>query len=337
MASMNKKFTDETTRSAIFLMALGQEQASAIVSKLSEREVETLGACITQMGRVSRDNIETALSTFVEDVREQTSLGIDNGDYLKNLLGDALGDEQAQGLIERIEMQGQPASIDALKRLDAPGVLEVVRDEHPQIIAVVLSMLEGKVAGEVMKNLSEETHIDVLMRVAKLNTLGPNAMRDLDVVLESRLSKKKVSSGEIQTVVGEQAAATLINNLGPDLGELLKEKMLEQDEALAGRVTALMFVFEDLLQIDDRGIQTLMRDVNTEDLVVGLKGASPEMNEKILGNMSSRAAELLKDDMDARGPVRLADVEDAQKRVCDLAKSLEADGKIMIGGGDDFV
>jgi len=337
MALNNKKFSEDTTRSAIFLMALGQEHASAIVSKLSEREVETLGACITQMGRVSRENIETALSTFVEDVREQTSLGIDNGDYLKNLLGDALGDEQAQGLIERIEMQGQPASIDALKRLDAPGVLEVVRDEHPQIIAVVLSMLEGKVAGEVMKNLSEETHIDVLMRVAKLNALGPNAMRDLDVVLESRLSKKKVSSGEIQTVVGEQAAATLINNLGPDLGELLKEKMLEQDEALAGRVTALMFVFEDLLQIDDRGIQTLMRDVNTEDLVVGLKGASPEMNEKILGNMSSRAAELLKDDMDARGPVRLADVEDAQKRVCDLAKSLEADGKIMIGGGDDFV
>ncbi|MGB0866886.1 MAG: flagellar motor switch protein FliG, partial [Granulosicoccaceae bacterium] len=278
-----------------------------------------------------------ALGGFVEDVREQTSFGIDNSNYLEGLLGDALGEDKARSLIERIDMQGEPASVEALKRMSANGVLEVVRDEHPQIIAVVLSMLEGKVAGEVMKALSEETHVDVLMRIARLNTLAPSAMRELDVVLESRLRKQQPSTGSSESVGGEQVAATLINNVGPDLGDVLKDKLREEDEALATRVAALMFVFEDLLGVDDRGIQTLLRDVSTDDLVIGLKGASPEMNDKILSNMSSRAAELLKDDMDARGPVRLADVEEAQKRVCDIAKNLEAEGKLMIGGGDDFV
>lgn len=337
MALGQRKYNEETIRSAIFLMVLGQEHAAPIIGKLSEFEVEMLGSCITNMGRVSRDDIERALGSFVEDVREQTSFGIDNQNYLQGLLGDALGEDQARSLIERIDMQGEPASVEALKRMSASGVLEVVRNEHPQIIAVVLSMLEGKVAGEVMKSLSEETHIDVLMRIAKLNALAPSAMRELDVVLETRLSKRQPSAGSSESVGGEQVAATLINNVGPDLGDVLKEKLREEDEALATRVAALMFVFEDLLGVDDRGIQTLLRDVSTEDLVIGLKGASPEMNEKILSNMSSRAADLLKDDMDARGPVRLADVEEAQKRICDIAKNLEAEGKLMIGGGDDFV
>lgn len=337
MALGKRKFSDEITQSAIFLMALGQDHASSIISKLSEKEVETLGACISGMGRVSREDIEKSLSTFVEDVREQTAFGLDNGSYLEQLLGDALGEDKARTIIERIDMLGEPASIEALKRMGAPGVLEIIRNEHPQIIAVVLSLLDGKVAGEVMKSLPEEAHIDMLMRVARLNTLAPSALRELDVVLESRVSKRQVPTAGDESVGGEQAAATLINNLGPELGDVLKEKMREEDEALATRVAALMFVFEDLLGVDDRGIQTLLRDVSTEDLVIGLKGASAEMNDKILSNMSSRAAELLKDDMDARGPVRLADVEEAQKRVCDIAKNLEAEGKLMIGGGDDFV
>ncbi len=337
MALGKRKFSEEITQSAIFLMVLGQEHASSIVSKLSEKEVEALGACITNMGRVSREDIEKALSGFVEDVREQTSFGIDNSNYLESLLGDALGEDKARSVIERIDMQGEPASIEALKSMGASGVLEVVRNEHPQIIAVVLSLLEGKVAGEVLKQLPEETHIDVLMRIARLNTLAPSALRELDVVLESRMSKQQAPVVGSDPVGGEQAAAILIKNVGTDLGDVLKEKMRVEDEALATRVAALMFVFEDLLAVDDRGIQTLLRDVSTEDLVTGLKGASPEMNDKILGNMSSRAAELLKDDMDARGPVRLADVEEAQARVCDIAKGLEADGKLMIGGGDDFV
>ena len=337
MALGQRKYSDETVKSAIFLMVLGQEHASSIVSKLNEQEVEMIGSCISNMGRVSREDIEKALGGFVEDVREQTSFGIDNGNYLENLLGDALGEDRARSLIERIDMQGEPASVEALKRMTATGVLEIVRDEHPQIIAVVLSLLEGKVAGDVMKSLSEEAHVDVLMRIAKLNTLAPSALRELDIVLESRLSKRQAPTGTAETLGGEQAAATLINNVGTDLGDILKEKLREEDEALATRVAALMFIFEDLLGVDDRGIQTLLRDVSTDDLVIGLKGASPEMNDKILGNMSSRAAELLKDDMDARGPVRLADVEEAQKRVCDIAKNLEAEGKITIGGGDDFV
>lgn len=337
MALGRKKYNEETMRSAIFLMVLGQEHASSIVSKLSEKEVEVLGSCIANMGGVSREEIEKALGSFVEDVREQTSFGIDNDNYLEKLLGGALGEDKARTVLERIDMQGEPASVEALKRMSASGVLEIVREEHPQIIAVVLSLLEGKVAGEVMKKLSEELHIDVLLRIAKLNTLAPSALRELDVVLESRLSKRQTPSGGGESLGGEQAAATLINNVGPDLGDVLKEKLREQDEDLATRVSALMFVFEDLLGVDDRGIQTLLRDVSTDDLVIGLKGASPEMNEKILSNMSSRAADLLKDDMDARGPVRLADVEEAQKRVCDIAKNLEADGKLMIGGGDDFV
>ncbi len=337
MAFGQPKYNDDIMRSAIFLMVLGQEHASTIVSKLNEREVEMLGSCITNMGRVSRDDIEKALSGFVEDVREQTAFGIDNSHYLEDLLGNALGEDQARDVIERINMQGEPASVEALKRMSASGVLEVVRTEHPQIIAVVLSLLDGKVAGDVMKALSEEMHIDVLMRIAKLNALAPTAMRELDVVLESRLAKHQAPVSSSEAMGGEQVAATLINNVGPDLGDILKEKLREVDEDLATRVAALMFVFEDLLGVDDRGIQTLLRDVSTDDLVIGLKGASPEMNDKILSNMSSRAAELLKDDMDARGPVRLADVEEAQKRVCDIAKNLEADGKIMIGGGDDFV
>lgn len=336
MALGNKKYNKETTRSAIFLMALGQEHASSIVSKLSEREVNLLGSCITNMGPISRDDIEQALGTFVEDVREQTAFGIDNSSYLENLLGDALGEDAARSALERIGMEGEPANIEILKQMPSSGVLEIVREEHPQIIAVVLSLLEGRVAGDVMKGLAEEQHIDVLMRIAKLGTLAPSALRELDVVLDSRLKNRQQSStGE--KIGGEQTAATLINSVGTGLGDVLKDKLREEDKELAVRVTALLFIFEDLLGVDDRGIQTLLRDVSTDDLVTGLKGASPEMNEKILSNMSSRAAELLKDDMDARGPVRLADVEEAQKRVCDIAKNLESEGKLMMGGGDDFV
>ncbi|MEM6986282.1 MAG: FliG C-terminal domain-containing protein, partial [Pseudomonadota bacterium] len=202
---------------------------------------------------------------------------------------------------------------------------------------VVLSLIEGKKASELLKMFPEEVHNDFVLRVATLNTVTPQALRELDHVLERALGTQTDTSATPQSVGGAATAAALINAVGGDMAEGFKSFLLEHDEALGKRIDDLLFVFEDLMALDDRAIQTLLRDVSTDDLVVALKGASEALFEKILRNMSSRAAEMLRDDIDARGPVRIADVEEAQKRICNQTKELEAQGKIMLGGSDDFV
>ncbi|MEM9603856.1 MAG: flagellar motor switch protein FliG [Pseudomonadota bacterium] len=331
------EFDDETRKTAIFLMALGQEHAGKVIPNLSDADVERISACITSLGQVKRDGIETAIAEFVEDIRDQTAFGIDNDDYLESLLFNALGSERAQRVLDRLNMLGEPANLEALKSLEPNVIFEILRDEHPQIISVVISLIEGKKAAELLKMFPEESHNDFVLRVANLNTVTPQALRELDHVLERALGTQTDSGSTPQSVGGASTAAALINAVGGDMAEGFKAFLLEHDEALGKKIDDLLFVFEDLMALDDRAIQTLLRDVSTDDLVVALKGASEPLFEKILRNMSSRAAEMLRDDIDARGPVRVADVEEAQKRICNQTKELEAQGKIMLGGSDDFV
>lgn len=331
------KFDDETRQAAIFLMALGQEHAGKIIANLSDAGVERISACISSLGQVRRDGIENAITEFVEDIREQTAFGIGNEDYLESLLFDALGSDRAQRVLDRLDMLGKPQSIEALKELDADVTFEILRDEHPQIISVVLALIDGKKAAALLKHFPEEMHNDFVLRVANLDTVTPQALRELDFVLERSLGTQTDTSSIPQSVGGASKAAGLINAIGGEQAETIKAFLLKQDEALGKSIDDLLFVFEDLMGLDDRSIQTLLRDISTEDLVVALKGASEPLFEKILRNMSSRAAEMLRDDIDARGPVRVADVEEAQKRICTQTKELESEGKIILGGNDDFV
>lgn len=332
-----QEFDEETRKTAIFLMALGQEHAGKVIPNLSDGDVERISACITSLGQVKRDGIETAITEFVEDIRDQTAFGIGNDDYLESLLFNALGADRAQRVLDRLNMLGEPANLEALKALEPDVIFEILRDEHPQIISVVLSLIDGKKAAALLKMFPEEQHNDFVLRIANLNTVTPQALRELDHVLERALGAQTDTGATPQSVGGAATAAALINAVGGDMAEGFKSFLLEHDETLGKRIDDLLFVFEDLLALDDRGIQTLLRDVSTDDLVVALKGASETLFEKILGNMSSRAADMLRDDIDARGPVRIADVEEAQKRICDQTKELESQGKIMLGGTDDFV
>ncbi|NVK31762.1 MAG: flagellar motor switch protein FliG [Gammaproteobacteria bacterium] len=329
-------------KAAILLMAVGPETASKVVSNLSPAEVERLGIRMSNMGGITRELVEGSLRKFVEEIREQTSLGVRSEDYLKAMLVAALGDERAKMLIDRITINGRTKGLDALKWMEPRAMADLIRSEHPQIIALILSFISDQQAGKVLSMLPPELRSDIVMRIAMLDDVPPQAVRELDRVLEmhtaSRASEQQSNlAGEGEERGGVSSAAAIMNALPPEVCEDVLEQIRKEDERLSSTIKEKMFIFEDLINVDDRGIQSLLREVTTEDLVMALKGASDMMNQKILKNMSQRAAELLRDDMDAKGPVRLSEVEDAQRRICDSAQQMADEGRLMLGSGDDFV
>ncbi len=328
-------------KAAVLLMAVGQEYASRIFANLTPQEAEQIGIRMASLEGITRPTVESSINEFVSNIREQTSLGVRNEDYLKGVLINSMGSEKAQKLFDRIARNGRTQGLDSLRWLEPKAIVDLVRFEHPQIVALMLSYVDGAQASRVIQLLPEELKAEVVMRIAAMDEVPPNALRELDRVLEQTTSSLGAPSiGAIATpdgFGGVNSAAAILNGLPPEAQEIVMEKIKEENEDLQKRIEDQMFIFEDLNRLDDRGIQTLLREVSTDDLVLALKGASEEMNDKILRNMSSRAAELLKDDMDARGPVRLSEVEESQKRVCDQAKAMADEGKIMLGGGEDMV
>lgn len=322
-------------RAAIFLLSIGQEEASEIMKNLGQREVQVLGARMSILKGVTRDVVDGLLTSFVTEIQDKTSVGIGGDAYLRSVLTKAMGKEKAENIIDRILLSGTGQGIAALKWMDARAVAEIVRYEHPQIISLVLSFLDSIHAADVLNLLPENQRTDIMMRIATLDSIPPAAIRELDKILEQQAnSEMNVKSAQLG---GVKTAAEILNNIGP-ASELVMEKLKEEDEDLSDRITDLMFVFENLIEVDDRGIQTLLREVSSENLTTALKGVSEELQQKIMKNMSSRAAEMLADDMEAKGPVRLSEVEEAQKEILTVARRLETDGTISLGGGgDDFV
>jgi flagellar motor switch protein FliG len=316
---------------AILLMSLGEEEAAAVLKHLEPKEVQRLGETISKMKSISREKVESVLEQFSTVASEQSILVADTDAYVKNVLVRALGDDKAKLLTDRILQGNDVAGIDTLKWMDAGAVAELLHNEHPQIVAAILVHLDHDQAGPVLKGLPERMRNEVLIRIASLDGIQPNALRDLNDVM----SKVLRSGGEMRraSLGGVKTAAEIINLLGSPIETSVLDYIREADAELAQKIMDNMFTFDDLNRLDDKGFQALLKEVQSESLVVALKGASAELRDKIFKNMSSRAAETLKEDLESRGPVRLSEVEAEQKEVLKIVRRLADEGQVVLGGG----
>jgi flagellar motor switch protein FliG len=323
--------------SAILLMSLGEEEAAAVFRHLSPREVQSLGATIARMTSVPKDRLDAVLAKFTTLASGRSALVADTGSYVKNVLRKALDEDKANLLIDRILQNGDISGIEGLKWMDAASIGEMLRHEHPQIVAAVLVHLDTEQASAVLKTFGERQRNEVLVRIATLDGIQPSALKDLSEVMG-----RMVSGGEqarMAPLGGVKAAAEMINLMGTAIETAALDYIREADNDLAQRVMDNLFTFDDLMNVDDRGIQALLKEVQSESLVIALKGAKPELRERVLKNMSTRAAETLREEIDARGPVRVAEVEAEQKELLKVVRRLAEEGQLVIGGGsgDDFV
>ena len=318
---------------AILLMSLGEEEASEVFKHLGPKEVQRLGETISRLKSVPRDRFDAVLERFDTVAQTQNVLVEDTDEYIRSVLRRALGDDKANLLIDRILQGSDTTGIEGLKWMEASSVAELLRNEHPQIVAAILVHLEIDQAADVMKLLTERQRNEVMVRVATLDGIQPAALKDLNDVMSKVLAggerAKKANLG------GVKAAAEILNLLGSAVETAVLDYVRESDNDLAQKIMDNMFTFDDLVSIDDKGIQALMKEVQTESLVIALKGATPELRDKILKNMSTRAAETLREDLESRGPVRLSEVEAEQKEMLKIVRRLADEGQIVLGGGGD--
>jgi len=282
------------------------------------------------LSEVRQEQLEGAVRLFLEEVGGQTSLGIGANDYIRNMLTQALGADKATGLIDRILLGGNTTGLDTLKWMEPRAVADIIRNEHPQIQAIVIAYLEPDQSAEILAQFSEKVRLDIVMRVAALETVQPIALQELNSILEKQFSSS--AGAQAQSLGGVKTAAEIMNFLESSVEAEIMDGIKTVDEDLAAEIADLMFVFENLSEIDDRGIQMLLREVPTDLLKVALRGSDQKLQEKMLGNMSKRAAEILRDDMDAMGPVKLSDVEVAQKEILNIARRMSDSGEIALGG-----
>ena len=323
--------------SAILLMSLGEEEAAAVFRHLSPREVQSLGATIARMTSVPKERLDKVLAKFTNTAQARSPLVSDTGSYVRNVLRKALDEDKANLLIDRILQNGDISGIEGLKWMDAASIGEMLRQEHPQIVAAVLVHLDSDQAAAVLKTFAERQRNEVLVRIATLDGIQPSALKDLSEVMG-----RMVSGGEqarMAPLGGVKTAAEMINLLGTSIETAALDYIREADNDLAQRIMDNLFTFDDMMLVDDRGIQALLKEVQSESLVVALKGAKPELRDRILKNMSTRAAETLKEELDGRGPVRVAEVEAEQKELLKIVRRLAEEGQLVIGGGsgDDFL
>jgi flagellar motor switch protein FliG len=325
---------DGIEKSAILLMSLGEEAAASVFKHLGPREVQKLGAAMAAIKNVTRESIDGVVGDLHKAASERSSVGMDANEYVRTVLVKALGDDKASGLIDRILQANDNSGIEGLKWMDSDSVAELIKNEHPQILATILVHLDRDQASEVLAKFPEAVRNDVILRIATLDGIQPAALKELNDVLGKLLSGgnsvKKASMG------GAKAAAEIMNFLSGSIEGEVIENIREHDGDLAQKILDEMFVFDNLLGVDDRGIQLILREVQSESLIVALKGASEELREKIFKNMSSRAAEMLREDLESKGPVRLSEVESEQKEILKLVRRLADEGQIALGGkGDD--
>ncbi|GAB2533108.1 flagellar motor switch protein FliG [Rhodanobacter koreensis] len=324
-------------RAAILLLTLGEQDAAEVLKHLSARDVQAVGTAMAALSGVSREQVETVLDRLNDDMTRQTSLGVGTEEYIRKILVNALGENKAGGLIDRILLGRSSKGLESLKWMESRAIAEMIHQEHPQIIALVLAHLDADQAAEVIGYLPPRVRSDAVMRIATLDGVQPHALNELDEIMERQFSgnTKKLKSANVG---GLKAAADILNAMDSSREAELMTAIRGQDEALGGRIEDLMFVFEDLADLDDRGMQTLLREVPSGTLVTALKGAEPEVREKIFANMSKRAADMMRDDLEVKGPVRLSDVDAAQKEVLATARKLADAGQLNLSsGGEEFV
>jgi flagellar motor switch protein FliG len=324
-------------RSALLMLGLGEKHAAEILKHMGPKEVQEIGVAMAGLTNVTSSMMEQVMSDFVGTIGEQTSLGLGSDEYIRNILTQALGSDKASGVIDRILLGRNSKGLEQLKWMDPRGIAELIRLEHPQIVAIVLSFLDPDQAAAVLAEFPERVRTDVIMRIATLDGIQPAALQELDEILDKQFSGQ--TNVKSTTLGGIKKAADILNFVDGAMETQVIEAIKQQDEDLSQEIQDNMFVFENLSEIDDRGMQTLLREVSTDQLLLALRGASEELKEKVFKNMSSRAAEMLKDDLEAAPPARISEVESAQKEILSTARRLSDAGEIALGagGGDDFI
>ena len=326
---------DGVEKGAMLLLSLGDDAAAEVLKNLGPREVQKLGHAMAKLKSVPRERLEPILDEIGIHA-DNAAIGVDEG-VIRSMLTKALGDDRAANLISRILQGGDTAGIESLKWMDAATVADIIRNEHPQIIATILVHLEFDHVGEILKQFSERLRNDVVLRIATLEGVQPQALYELNDVLTKLLAGsanvKKAAMG------GIRHAAEILNFVGQAAETAIIDNVREYDPDLAQKILDEMFVFENLLDVDDRGIQLLLREVQSDSLILALKGSSEALREKIFKNMSQRAAEMLREDLESKGPVRLSEVEAEQKEILKIARRLADEGQINLGGGgeDSFI
>ena len=318
-------------RSALLMLGLGELHAAEILRHMGPKEVQEIGLAMAGLSNITNSQMELVMQKFVGTIGEQTSLGMGSDQYIRNMLTSALGAEKAGGVIDRILLGRNSKGLEQLKWMDARAIAELIRVEHPQIIAIVMSFLDPDQAAGVLAEFPEKMRTDVIMRVASLDGIQPAALQELDEILEKQFSGG--ANVQSSALGGVKKAADILNFVDGAIESKVIEQISESDDELSQQIQDNMFVFENLIDIDDRGMQTLLREVSSDQLLLAMRGAPEPLRDKIFKNMSSRAAEMLKDDLEAAAPVKLSDVEASQKEILTVARRLSEAGEINLGGG----
>ncbi len=330
-ATLSESKLNGADKAAIFLLTLGQDKAASVLQHMGPKEVQQLGAAMAALSNVSTDMVDMVMGDFVTTIKSQTALGIDSDDYIRNMLTNALGAEKAGGMIDRILLGRNTKGLEQLKWMDPRSIGDLIRNEHPQIIAIILSYLDSDQAAEVLGSLHERIRPEVILRISTLEGVQPGALRELDEIMEKQLSGN--ANVQSSSIGGIQAAANILNFVDSSIEGVVMDQITESDPDLSQEIQDKMFVFDNLIDVDDRGIQSLLREVSTDSLLLALRGADDGLKEKVFKNMSKRAAEMLRDDLEAAAPAKLSDVENAQKDILTIARRLADSGEISLGGG----
>jgi len=324
-------------KAAILLLSLSEEDAAQILKHLEPKQVQKVGMAMAALDDFSQEKVNAVHNLFLEEIQKFTSIGFRSEEFVRKALTAALGEDKAGNLIEQIVMGSGAKGLDSLKWMDSKQVATIIRNEHPQIQTIVLSYLDPEQSAEIMAQFPDKVRLDLMMRIANLEEVQPAALQELNEIMEKQFAGQ--AGAQAAKMGGLKAAADIMNYLDNNIEGQLMDSIREQDEEMSQQIQDLMFVFDNLVDVDDRGIQTLLREIQGEVLQKALKGADQPLKDKVLKNMSKRAAEMLEDDLEAMGPVRISDVEAAQKEILSTARRLADAGEIMLGGGggDEFV
>ncbi|MEM8983224.1 MAG: flagellar motor switch protein FliG [Pseudomonadota bacterium] len=333
---MNDVAVSGAEQAAVLLMTLGEGEAADVLRNLEPRDVQRIGVAMAELKDVTRDRAEHALDAFIGVVESETSLAIGTEDYIRKVLTNAFGESRARALIERIIAGDETPGLESLKWMTPDSIAALVENEHPQIIAIVLTCIDEEQAGIVASLLPEELRADVLMRVARLTDVQQSALAEIEALIAAKSETTDMSRPA--KIGGDKTAADILNAMLGKLGPETLNNINEADAELGERIQEMMFVFDSLMGVDDRGIQSLLREISNADLSVALKGADPALQDKFFNNMSKRAATLMREDMSASGPVKVSEVEEAQKNIVTAARAMAEKGDLNLGNsGDDYV
>lgn len=328
---------DGIEKAAILLLSLSEDDAAQILKFMEPKQVQTLGIAMAGTDDMTQNKISAVHKHFIDEIQNYSTIGFKSEDFVKRALVSALGEDKAAHLLDQILAGTGAKGLESLKWMDSKQVANIIRNEHPQIQTIVMSYLDPEQSAEILANFPEKVRLDLLMRVANLEEVQPAALQELNEIMEKQFAGQ--AGAQAAKMGGLKSAANIMNYLDTNIEAQLMEAIREQDEEMSQQIQDLMFVFDNLIDVDDRGIQAILREVQQESLMRAIKGADDDLRDKITRNMSKRAAEMLVDDIEAMGPVRLSEVETAQKEILSIARRLADAGEVMLGsnGGEEFV